>query len=117
MIEDNSLMPHKSSETDRALFYDYFKWITTLSLVSIGGVFSLITQSDFVFRPVDLMIVLICLAIAAATGLSGVDSQISLSSDAAKLAKRSRTLKSVAMFALGAGAGYFIVMFSDKLYA
>ena len=117
MIDDDTKMPRDTDGADRALYYDYFKWITTLSLVGIGGVFSLVTQSKFGFKPLDLFIVLGFLALAAVTGLTGVDTQIALSREPKKLAKKSKLLKSVAMFALGAGAGYFIIMFSDKLFA
>ena len=116
MIDDDTKMPRDTDGADRALYYDYFKWITTLSFIAIGGVFSLITQSDFVFRPVDLIAVLACLAVASTTGLLGVDIQITLIRDPQRLAKRSKILKSVALFALGAGAGYFVMMFSEKLF-
>ena len=116
MIDDDTEIPNDIGDANRTLYYDYFKWVTTLSLVGIGGVFSLVTQSKFVFKPMDLFIVLGFLALAAVTGLTGVDTQIALSREPQKLAKKSKLLKSVAMFALGAGAGYFIIMFSDKLF-
>jgi hypothetical protein len=117
MIDDDTEIPEGIGDAGRALYYDYFKWITTLSLVAIGGVFSLVTQSKLVFKPLDLFIALGFLALAAVTGLTGVEAQIALSREPQKLAKKSKFLKSVAMFALGAGAGYFIIMFSDRLFA
>ena len=117
MMDDETGVPRDTDNQDRCLYYDYFKWITTLSLVAIGGVFSLITQSDFVFRPLDLMVVFISLAIAASTALVGVDMHVTPSRDPRRLAKRSRLLKSVAVFSLGLGAGYFVMMFSEKLFA
>lgn len=117
MIEDDTPVPRQSDHPDRALYYDFFKWITTLSLVAIGGVFSLVTQSDFVFQPIDLIVVLAALSIAALTGLSGVTQQITLARDPVKLAKRNKLLQNIAQLFLGIGAGYFVMLFSEKLFA
>jgi hypothetical protein len=115
MIDDEADMVRNAERDDRALYYDYFKWVATLSFVAIGGVFSLITQSNLVFQPIDVIVVLACFGIAAGTGFVGVEIQISLARKPEKLEKRSRLLKNLALFALGAGAGYFVMMFTQKL--
>jgi hypothetical protein len=117
MMDDDADVLRQIGDPDRALYYDFFKWITTLSLVAIGGVFSLITQSDFVFRPADLIVVLAALSISALTGLSGVTQQITLAHDPLKLAKRNKLLQNIVQFFLGIGAGYFVLLFSEKLFA
>lgn len=117
MMDEDPPVPRQSDDPDRALYYDFFKWITTLSLVAIGGVFSLITQSDFVFRPIDLVVVLAALSSSAVTGLSGVTQQITLARDPVKLAKRNKLLQNIVQFFLGIGAGYFVLLFSKKLFA
>ncbi len=117
MIDDETTVGPRGTSADRTMYYDYFKWITTLSLVVIGGVFSLVTQSDFVFRPIDLIIVLSALSCSALAGLTGVDMQITLAGKPERLAKRSKLMQHIVLLALGIGAGYFVMMFSEKLFA
>ncbi len=111
MLDDNQERLH----TQRELYYDFFKWLTTLSLIAIGGVFSLITQAQFSFRPFELLFIVGALGIAALTGLSGAKMQVDRSNPDPRLDVRSIHLIRLVMFALGLGAGGFVMIFANKL--
>jgi len=114
MTDDDAPFSLEDS-SPRDVHYDFLKWLTTLALVSIGGVFSLLSQADFKLPPRDLLVILGALALAALAGLSGAALQIGSKSGKPWLVGRSRRHIEVAMLALGIGAGWFVATFVNKL--
>lgn len=115
MIDEDE--PGRGAELPFARAYDYFKHMTGVSLISIGGVFALIDGPTKIER-VKL------LAILAAIGLTGVISLYQASALAsleskpvprARLAKQVQYSQLAAMIFLMVGLGAFVQSFTGAL--
>ncbi|WP_423602307.1 hypothetical protein [Sphingomonas sp. MS122] len=107
-----------STELPFARAYDYFKHMTGVSLISIGGVFALLDGAGAKFDPRRVIIVL------GAIGLAGVISLLmagALASIEVKPVPQAKTARQVrysliaATFFLAAGLGAFIQTFSSAI--
>ena len=116
MTDENEPVPG-NAELPFARAYDYFKHMTGVSLISIGGVFALIGGPTKIGRA-KLLIIL------AAIGLTGVISLYQASAlgtleskpvPHAKLAKQVRYSQFAAMLFLMVGLGAFIQSFAGAL--
>ena len=111
MIEEESKLPLAPPD-DRygeGLLYDFSKFVTTLSLIALGGVLSLTeaSQADGA-KPVKIAIVL---ALIAASGVIAVSIASSLAESRSTGREPSRWLPhylKAAMALLGIGVGAFI---------
>jgi hypothetical protein len=116
MIEEESQQA-RPSELPFARAYDYFKHMTGVSLISIGGVFALIGGPTKIERA-KLLVIL------AAIGLTGVISLYQASAlgtleskpvPHAKLARQVRYSQFAAMLFLMVGLGAFVQSFTGAL--
>ena len=116
MIDDDDSKAKPDIGGDGELIlYDYLKWVTTLSLLTLGGVLSLGQASDIELEPFEIGMVLIPICIAGVTALSGVDSIVRARAAGAPRKFRPVTYMRVAMAGLGIGTGAFLSMFWDAL--
>jgi hypothetical protein len=112
--EDSQAKPDIGSDGE-LLLYDYLKWVTTLSLLTLGGVLSLSQASDIELEHFEIGMVLIPICLAGITALSGVDSIVRARAGGAPRKYRPITYMRVAMAGLGIGTGAFLSMFWDAL--
>lgn len=117
-MTDEDELGRGSAEMPFARAYDYFKHLTGVSLISIGGVFALLDGAGAKFDARRVIIVL------AAIGLAGVISLLmagALASIEVKPVPHAKTVRQVryslvaATFFLAAGLGAFIQTFSSVI--
>jgi hypothetical protein len=117
MTEDESA-PEREGELPFGRAYDYFKHLTGISLVSIGGVFALMDGTGTTLDPRRVIILL------AALGVSGVISLLMAGALAsievkpvvyAKMARQVRYGLIAATFFLAIGLGSFIQTFASAI--
>lgn len=98
-----------------ARVYDYFKHLTTVSLLAIGGIFGLLQGSGPKLKPVATMVVLGVIALAAGISMMAT-SAITLSELRGQLTEKTR--KHLAIVQLGTtcllmvGLGIFVGLFT-----
>jgi len=120
MIEDEetALKPadHDRARDDDLLLYDYFKYLTSMVLLTLGGV--LIVMKDFDPDDVKPQMVIITLVIISSAGVLafGGSGEIVRSRVTGTPASRSLKLaRSGAPSLLAFGIGLFLAMFIDSL--
>ena len=119
MIDQDERLVRQSAEDDRyreSLLYDLAKFLTTLSLLAIGGVLTIADAAD----PADIKrgnIIMITLALSSAAVIAAsTASTIAVDRWAAKPIRPNMHLYIIATVALlGMGLGMFIFMWFDKL--
>ncbi len=113
MSEDTDLKLLESAKDDVALLeYDYLKHLSTLSLVTLGGVLTL-TQDKATISSGNVILVVVMIALAGTSALAGIDMIISAKSKGKALGWTYRFTRLLAMAAFGLGVGVFLNMFLD----
>jgi hypothetical protein len=115
MSDDDSKIRPGAAEDPDILLYDYFKWLTTISLLTLGGVLSLSQSANVKLRTFEIAMMLLPLCIAAVCALSGANAIVK----AKALGKPGRLAPvrflSLTMFMLGIGTGAFLLGFWETL--
>ncbi len=112
---ESSELPARHPDND-ALVYDYFKHMTSLSLVSLGGVLTISQLPDAEPKPFSLGMVVVLLAVAGISGFAGMDEVVKSRVEGKDLARRIRFYRKLCPLAFGIGVGAFIAMFFKALY-
>jgi hypothetical protein len=113
MTDDDHGM-HKAGDNSD-LLYDFFKWITSLSLLTIGGSLSLLQAANIAPTKSELIMILAPLAVAAITGLQCASEMVRLRVSGKKPFLPPMVSVSIAMLALGMGTGIFVMTFVSSL--
>jgi len=96
------------------LLYDFFKFLTTLAILILGGVLSLVTaNTEFSSR--SLVVVIVFLSISAVTALTGADSVVRNRLRRRPITRWTWIYQGLSMGALGAGTGMFLSMWLEGL--
>jgi hypothetical protein len=117
--EDSSVEPKAiagSDHFDAAVLYDFSKFLTTLSLLALGGVLTLTQTADqhVIKKPVVAMVVsFIALAGISAFSAAGKLAKLGLSKRKERLTPQHYLFAAVAF--LGMGAGGFLMMWWKSL--
>lgn len=117
MIEDES-QPARDGEAPFARSYDYFKHMTGVALVSLGGVFAFVDGGGLQFDRPTLIVVLAFIALAGITsfamagGLAGLEVK---AEPRETTARRVRIAQIIVAFSLAGGLGGFIYNFTAAL--
>jgi hypothetical protein len=118
MIDDDERPAGVPSEGGGILLlYDYFKHLTSLSILVLGGV--LIVAKDFDPADVKPMSVLTAIIIISAGGVCsfmGSGEIVRAKNTATKPKKSLKFLTAAAPMLLAIGTGYFLGMFTDSLF-
>lgn len=118
MEEESKVDPKSlagSAHFGEALVYDFAKFLTSLSLLALGGVLSLTQAANKQdVKPVTIAFVLGTIALAGALSTS-VASRLVDAAAFDKPAKRSRAYLVAAVSLLGIGTGGFLAMWWDTL--
>jgi hypothetical protein len=100
----------KSKEDVNLLEYDYFKHLSTLSLVALGGILSL-SPSQTKIAQNALLAATLCVAIGGATALLCLEQIIISQRNNRPLSKAYRFSRSIAAAMFSVGIGIFLVIF------
>lgn len=95
-----------------AVLYDWFKHLTSLSLLTLGGVLSL-SQSDAVadIKKAMLVLVLVLLSVAGMASFSGAAMVVESRTKGTPLSHWVKATGAIAAMALSMGIGAFLFIF------
>lgn len=113
MIDDDAQPPLGGDA--QALLYDFFKWITTLALLTLGAVLSLSQSADLTLSNRDVALVFVPLCIAGVVGLTGAEGVVRNRLNGQKPRLRPTIALWIAVAALGIGVGAFLSIFWETL--
>jgi hypothetical protein len=105
-----------SAGDGEALLYDYFKHLTSLCIVSLGGVLALVPLSKKLSAPAILM-VLVVLAAAALLSFSGAGEIVRARFLRKPVHKSINFCRIAAPVLLAIGVGMFVYLFTRTLQA
>ncbi len=117
-MTDEESVPERPGELPFGRAYDYFKHLTGIALVSIGGVFAFMDSSGIALDTRRVIIILAALGIAGVISLlmaGGLASIEVKPVDHAKMARQARYGLIAATFFLAIGLGSFIQTFSSAV--
>ncbi|MDP5280787.1 hypothetical protein Q9Q95_17815 [Sphingomonas sp. DG1-23] len=117
MTEDETISERKD-ELPFGRAYDYFKHLTGISLVSIGGVFAFMDGTGATFDPRRVIIVLAAIGVAGVISLLMAGALVTIEVKTivyAKLARQVRYGLISATFFLAIGLGSFIQTFASAI--
>ena len=112
-MNDDDLPPPRDND---ALLYDWFKYLTTMSLLALGGVLSLsqVPDGEQIKMPV-LMGVIVVIAMAGVLAFSGADQLVRARLANQPLPKQVHLLQRASPFVLAMGVGGFLYLFARAM--
>jgi len=114
-MSDDGKLPLRTFD-DEALLYDWFKHLTTVSLLTLGGVLSLsqLAAAQDIKKPI-LIGVLIALAGAGVLAFSAADQIVRARASGSPLPKQVLILQKAASALLSIGLGAFLYIFVQAM--
>ena len=114
MNEDE--LPTNRPVDGEALLYDWFKYLTTISLLALGGVLTLSQAPDGEAIKLPVLVgVIVVIASAGVLAFSGADQLVRARLANDPLPKQVRTLQKVEPFTLAMGVGGFLYLFASGM--
>jgi hypothetical protein len=99
----------RSKDDAELLVYDYFKHLTTLTLVALGGVLSISTSIPGI-SPKSIIVIVVLLGLAGAVSLAALDVMVNERMCNRPIPRYIRYLRMVSVCFFGIGIGYFIAI-------
>jgi len=112
--DDGDPLPADANDAGEAMLYDYFKHLTSLCIISLGGVIALVPSTKGAsVKPI--IAVLIVLGLAALTSFSGGSEIVRARFQRTPLHKSVDLCRVVAPVLLSIGVGMFVYLFVRTL--
>jgi hypothetical protein len=102
----------RSKDDVELLVYDYFKHLTTLTLVALGGVLSISTSIPTI-SPKSIVMIVVILGVAGAVSLMALDLVVNERMHNRPIPRYVRYLRLVSIWLFGIGIGYFISIVAE----
>jgi hypothetical protein len=117
MSDDEESLPALASPHDRELLlYDYFKHLTTLALLALGGVLTVSQMADpGDIKPVMLVIVLAVIGLGGIASFAGGSEIVSARYTGARRTRSIALCRKATPALLTLGVGMFLYLFVDTL--
>ncbi|WP_336986686.1 hypothetical protein [Altererythrobacter aquiaggeris] len=96
--------------------YDFFKHMTTLSLVSLGGIVTIASEDVVVIRPIALATVVGLIAVGGIGAYAGMGEIIQSKVKGDNRPRRIAFYRSVSSLGFGMGIGAFLSVFISGLF-
>ena len=112
----DSLEPPRRFRDADDLVYDYFKHMTSLSLIALGGVLTISQMPDVEPKPFSLVTVVVLLAAGGISGFAGMDEVVKARFDGKDASKRITLYRKLCPATFGMGVGAFLTMFFNAIY-
>jgi hypothetical protein len=112
MIESNG----GASDGRDGLLYDWFKHLTSLSLLTLGGILSLSQTNDADIKKHTLVGVLIAVGASGVLGFSGAEQIVQARTSGKPLPAYLNVIRQAASALLGLGVGAFLYIFIAVVY-
>jgi hypothetical protein len=110
MIDEQDTFNTQSGEAT-AILYDWFKHLTSLSLLALGGVLSLAQGTDGEIKKSLLIVVLVLLATSVIASFSGAAEVVNARTTGKPMASYIKLLLAISGSCLSGGLGAFIYIF------
>lgn len=114
MIDDDG-GPPAMDDSGLAALYDWFKYLTSLSLLTLGGVLSLVQGADVPIKKPLLIVVLAFVVVSGLCAFSGAAQVMKSRTQGTPLPPSIRITQAVIGFTLSGGLGAFIYIFVSTL--
>jgi hypothetical protein len=111
--DESSVKP--SVEDRELLLYDYFKWLTTLSLLTLGGVLSLSQSAELDMDNFRRTAMLAPICLAGITALTAADGIVRVRAGGKPPRLRPQHAMRLSLYSLSLGVGAFLSLFWDVL--
>jgi hypothetical protein len=116
VIDESQKPPALRDERgDEALVYDFFKHMTSLSLITLGGVLTLSQSKDQEIDRVPLLMILAFVATSGISAFMGVDEIVKARVAGTGIPKRVEFLRKISPMAFALGVGAFLYAFVNTL--
>jgi hypothetical protein len=113
-VDPRAIAPRE--QYGESLLYDFSKFLTTLSLLALGGVLTLTESADRAdIKPFNIALILILITAAGILALTAANNLVIARASGDEPHKGLRLQVRIAMAALGMGTGVFLAMWWDKL--
>ena len=114
-IDSESPIPEASKSRATLLLYDWFKHMTTLSLVTLGGLLSILQAGKADVRPGFLEAIIVLIAIGGIIGFDGQSRILKAELANRPLPNMLKWFRSLAVWSYGLGVGLFLSLFVESI--
>ena len=111
MIDDDNA----STQGGTGVLYDFFKWVTSLALLTIGGSLTLLQTAEIKAERIEVFLMLAPLLLTGLLGLQGASDEVRQSVTGRKPRLRPMTSVKLVMLLLGVGCGAVVSIFTAGL--
>ena len=115
IIDSESPIPEGSKSRATLLLYDWFKHMTTLSLVTLGGLLSILQAGKADVRPGFLEAIIVLIAIGGIIGFDGQSRILKAELANRPLPNMLKWFRSLAVWSYGLGVGLFLSLFVESI--
>ncbi len=115
MIETGDEIVEQSAGRPELLLYDYFKHMTTLSLVTLGGILSISQTAGVVIPLTRLLPSLGFISLAGTLALVGMEAVIKAQFEGTGMKRAMRWSRLTVSGAFGLGIGAFLSIFTEVI--
>jgi hypothetical protein len=115
IIDSESPIPEGSKSRATLLFYDWFKHMTTLSLITLGGLLSILQAGKADVRPGLLEAIIVLIAIGGIIGFDGQSRILKAELANKPLPNMLKWFRTVAVWSYTLGVGMFLSLFVESI--
>lgn len=115
IIDSESPIPESSQSRATLLLYDWFKNMTTLSLITLGGLLSILQAGETNVKPGLLEAIIILIAIGGIIGFDGQSRILKAELANKPLPNILRWFRRVAVWSYTLGVGMFLTLFVESI--
>lgn len=115
IVDSESPIPEGSRNRATLLLYDWFKHMTTLSLITLGGLLSILQAGKTDVRPGFLEAIIVLIAIGGIIGFDGQSRILKAELAHEPLPAILKWFRRVAVWSYSLGVGMFLSLFVESI--
>lgn len=115
VIDSESPIPEGSKSRATLLLYDWFKHMTTLSLITLGGLLSILQAGKADVRLGFLEAIIVLIAVGGIIGFNGQSRILKAELANEPLPSMLRWFRTIAVWSYGLGVGLFLSLFVESI--
>jgi hypothetical protein len=114
-IDSEVIDEQSAAKTGLLLLYDWFKHMTTLSLITLGGLLSMLQAGESQVRPGALAAIIGPLALAGILGFEGQNRLLRAELAGQPIPKSLGWFRRIAVASFSVGTGVFLTLFLESV--
>ncbi len=115
IIDSEAPIPEGSKGRATLLLYDWFKHMTTLSLITLGGLLSILQQGEANVRSGFLEAIIVLIALGGIIGFDGQSRILKAELANQPLPSMLKWFRSAAVWSYALGVGMFLSLFVESI--